>query len=155
MPEMSSAMAFVTALKTRRTNSTKALDVLFAKDPVSETHPQFVNPNFAKLQDVHALSSGLGGTLPPWAKEELLAVGLSLPEIDHVGQWPVAQRETVREALVKVIEDNKPVEFFWDLHDGAVEDTAVSGDTITFLSPRANVRVLGPDNIIVDVASRN
>jgi hypothetical protein len=152
MPDMSSVITFVTALKTRKTNSTKALDVLFANDPTNGAgHPQLANPNFAKLDVANALSSGPGGSLPSWAKLELLAAGLSHPEVNHVGQWPANQREDVRQVLVAFIQENSALEFFWDLTNGTSEETDISGNVITFLSPKSNVHFLGPNNISVDV----
>ena len=62
----------------------------------------------------------------------------------------------MREALVQSISGNISIRFFWDLHGGADEDTAVAnlatGELqVTFLSPKWKVRVVAPDNIVVDV----
>jgi len=155
---MSSARAFVRAIQTRSTNTTRSLEQLFRRNPNTEgPHPLASNPNLDLLSEPEALNSGPNGGLPSWAKAELVQAGLSAgPEVDHLDNWPADQREAVREKLVEAIEENLSIRFFWELHDGYDEETQdgqlETGDIVlTFRSPKRKVRVVGPDNIIVDV----
>ncbi len=160
MPEMSSARTFVRALQTRTTNTTRILEQRFGANPHGGPHPLVNTPNFGALFDLlstpDSLSSGPNDTVPVQFKAVLSSWGLRPGEVTHIDHWPPAQRETVRQAMVQSIDDNLSLRFFWDLHQEAEEETASSeletGElSITFLSPRWKVRVLGPDNIVVDV----
>ena len=156
MPETSSARSFVRAIQTRSTNTTRTLERLFLKNPSGDTHPLTQSPHIDLLTQNGALSSGANGALPTWAKNDLVSAGLTAgPEIDHIDDWPADQREEVRSKMVLAIENNLSIRFSWELHDGndEITDTGELGDdlSITFRSPKWKVRVVGPDNIVVDV----
>lgn len=159
MPEMSSAKAFVRAIQTRQTNTTRTLERMFAANPSGPDHPLTIYPNFVTLfgllDTADALSSGPGDSLPTWAQAVLVSFGTQPGgELQHLDQWPAIQREAVREKMVKSINENMSMRFHWELHDGADEATDIDEAddlSITFKSPKWKVRVVGPDNIIVDV----
>ena len=151
MPEMSTIKKFVAAIQTGRTNTTRALEQLFANPGRHGS-----NPNFPQLNTPNALNRPLAA----WVQSELRAVGLTEPEIAHVDGWPDAEKEQVRQALVAAIQANRSVRFLWALHDGTSSENRIdnlngTGDVvITFRSPRLNVRLTSTVNlgeIIVDV----
>lgn len=151
MPETSTIRKFIAAVQTGRTNTTKALEMLFTNPGRHRTHT-----NFGDLSVAGALNKPLAA----WAKAVLRALGLSDPELAHIEDWPDTEKEEVRKALVVAIQADRNVRFLWELHDVAGSDNRVTnvdgpGDiTVTFRSPRANVRLTSTVNlgeIIVDV----
>ncbi|MEX1255022.1 MAG: hypothetical protein WEE64_11855 [Dehalococcoidia bacterium] len=149
MPTHSSMRTFLQAVRTGKTDTTEALDIIFATPGELADHPNF--EEFAQ--------SGALDTLPVWARRELRKVGLGSAEINHLDEWPNDQKEQVREALVQAIEEDQSVGFYWTVHDGADEETEISSgqDTVSiafvFRSPERRVRAIGPDNITVDVGA--
>lgn len=155
MPPMTRVQVFIDAVRTRRTNTTRGLDVCLANDPGGDQHPLFGTPNHQRLQTAGALSSGPGGTLPWWAKQALAGSGLNIGEIDHIGHWSAEDRDGVRAATLKAIDTNRAIAFFWDLVDGEdnVTDINDGGDPIvvTFKSARTKVRFVGVDDVVVEI----
>ena len=76
-----------------------------------------------------------------------------------MNQWPRAQKEEVRKALVHAIDRGLRIDFFWALWNEKKEGTVIEPKrlpkkgkiTITFYSPNKNVRTVA-GQIIVDVA---
>ena len=72
-------------------------------------------------------------------------IKLTDKEIEHIDDWPNDQKEDVRKILVKAVDDELEVDFFWELHRGQKEYTEIDypdgsgGVTITFFSPWNNV----------------
>ena len=143
MPEGSTPKVFEAALKERRSKTTKALDAFFANPGQLKTHPIYASD---KLKKTNVLSL----PLKAWAKNEFVANGVTATKaFKHINQWPAAQKERVRKALVHAIENNVKLRFFWELYGGAKEATTITPDplptsgtiTIIFLSPQSRVRV--------------
>jgi hypothetical protein len=136
---------FLKAIRTGKTNTIEALDVLFA-DPAAVV----AHAGFAALD-----AAGAVNTLQPWARTALRGLGLATAELDHIDEWDAGQKELVRQAVVHAAKNGFPVEFFWQLTDAAAEDIAIVPGppkaTITFLSPERRVKTVGPDNVVVDV----
>jgi hypothetical protein len=152
---MTRVQVFIDSLRTRRTNTTRGLEILLANDPAAGQHPLFGTQNHQRLQAEGALSSGPNDTLPWWAKQALARSGLTIGEIGHIDHWPAAQRERVREAVLKAVNENTGIAFLWDLVDGDENDTDVNDSggpiVVTFRSARTKVRFVGVDNVVVDV----
>ena len=125
------------------TNTTQVLNALY------RARPEAV---------VAALSeTGPFGGLPDQYLSELKQRGLSTEELEHIRDWPDADKEKVREAVLNAINNNQRVRFAWKLHDESKESTTIetadSGAvTITFFSPWSNVRAVGRDVVTVDVS---
>ena len=125
------------------TNTTQALNALY------RARPEAV---------VAALSeTGPFGGLPDQYLSELKQRGLSTEELEHIRDWPDADKEKVREAVLNAISSDQRVRFAWKLHDESKESTTIetadSGAiTITFFSPWSNVRAVGRDDVTVDVS---
>lgn len=148
MPPMSTLRTFILAIQSKRTNTTKALDLLLAKNQ-SGSHP--LQPYLQRLQD-----GDFSGDLPPWAKLALTGAGVTPgPEMDHVDAWP--DKDEVRDWVVKAIMENRSIKFFWDLHDGdheqnQADDPGGNGDIkVTFKSPKHKLHQQGADQISIDV----
>ncbi len=140
MPPKSTPKEFADALVERRSRTTKALD-LFIRLRSLKNHP-----HIADLKTPGYLNK----PLPKWIKDELGALGMKLPmEVTHINQWPKAQKEEVRKALVHAIDRGLRIDFFWALWDQKKEGTLIEPKrlpakgkiTITFYSPQRNVRV--------------
>ena len=125
------------------TNTTQVLNALY------RARPEAV---------VAALSAtGPFGDLPEPFQTELKQRGLSTEEVEHIRDWPDADKEKVREAVLNAINTNQRVRFAWKLYDDSKESTTIetadSGAiTITFFSPWSNVRAVGRDDVAVDVS---
>jgi hypothetical protein len=137
---------FLRAIRTGKTDTTEALDVIFAKPGVLAEHP-----NLEDFQQPGALD-----ILPDWARAELRRVGLRTADINHIDDWPSDQKEQARQALVQAIDQDQPVGFFWTVHDGEEEETEVTGGqdvtiAVIFRTPERRVRAIGNDNVVVDV----
>lgn len=134
MPEDSTIKEFVTALQTRESKTTRALTKFFTR---SGRHSN----RFPGLRQQGRLN-----VLSPIARRELRAMGLQNRHITHINQWPKAQKEQVRNALLTAVNSNRNIRFFWELYGGSKEETEIT-DTgsgpirIVFRSPQTNVRV--------------
>ena len=150
MPPKSSPKDFTDALVERRSRTTKALDK-FVRLRRLKNHP-----HIADLKTPGHLSKPLS----KWIRDELGGLGVKKPmEFTHINQWPKAQKEEIRKALVHAIDRGLKIDFFWALWDEKKEGTIIEPKrlpskgkiTITFYSPRRNVRT-SAGQIIVDVA---
>lgn len=80
----------------------------------------------------------------------IAALGLTPKEVEHIKKWDTGQKESVRNAAVTAITGSRDMEFFWELYDGPASGTAIDDPggmakiTVTFRSPRANVKTSGP-----------
>ncbi len=78
------------------------------------------------------------------------ALGLKPKEVEHINKWNTGQKNSVRNAAVTAINATRGIEFFWELYDDSASGTAINDPggaakiTVTFLSPRANVKTSGP-----------
>lgn len=158
MPVSSTPKEFENALKERRSRTTKAMDDLFRSPAATFKN----HPNIGDLRKV----GHLGSPLPAWIKNELKARGMVKPlEVRHIDQWPKAQKERLRKAMIHAIDNNVKIQFFWELYGGSREQTLITPDpmptsgtiTVTFLSPQSRVRVSSAEktfgHIFVDVGS--
>ena len=161
MPMTSTPKEFVNALAERRSRTTKALDALFRTPKKLEGH----------LKELEK-TGYLAGPLPKWIRDGLTANGVKKPrEFTHINQWPKAQKENVRKALVHAIKKSVQgnsirVRFFWELSGRNNEETIIEPKrlpstgtiTITFVSPQKRVWVSSAaktfGEIFVDVGSR-
>ncbi len=139
MPVSSTPKEFTDALAERRSRTTKALDKFIRLRSLKN------HPHIADLKTPGYLS----GPLPKWIKDELGALGMLKPiEVTHINQWPKAQKEEVRKALVHAIDRGLRIDFFWALWDEKKEGTIIEPKrlpakgkiTITFYRPQRNVR---------------
>ncbi|OGO53270.1 MAG: hypothetical protein A2148_09080 [Chloroflexi bacterium RBG_16_68_14] len=136
MPEGSTIKKFVEALKSGRTNTTKALDTIFADASKRAAHSK-------DLGAPGAFNRPLAG----WARTELRSAGLSEQELTHIDDWPDDQKEDVRQALVTAINGKRAIHLSWELHSGPAEATDIQGlagtgdVTVTFRSPRSKMKV--------------
>ncbi len=148
MPPMSTTRTFIQALQTKRTNTTKALDLLLARNLSGSQHPQHAFLGSLQAADV-------SGVLPAWVKLGLTGAGITPgAEMDHIDSWP--NKDDIRKAAIVAIEGNRSIKFFWDLHDGhdeenQIDDSGTGDIIITCRTPRRKVRHEGPDSIAVDV----
>lgn len=76
-------------------------------------------------------------------------------DLEHINEWPDAQKALVKTGLVTALDDNLKIKFRWDLTSEAEEETGVvykgSGDVeIWFYSPEAYILV-SPDGQHVTV----
>ena len=138
MPDKTTVKEFVTALQTRKTHITRALDDLF-KNPAALR-------GSALHKNLGSRVGALDGPLPGWARRELLTRKVSRAEINHVNRWPNGHKRRVRRALVDAIRTGRRVQFFWELHRGQTEGTEITTAgkgviTIVFRSPQRNTRV--------------
>ena len=157
MPMASTPVEFANALAERRSNITKALDDLFKRPGNLTTHPHAGDLRTTKYFDQ---------TIRQWMKDELIARGVTKTrEFNHIDDWPMGQKESLRKAMVHAIDNDVKMRFFWELYGGNNEATTIepsplptSGTiTVTFLSPQSRVRVgTAPSTfgqIFVDVGS--
>jgi hypothetical protein len=149
MPPGTRLRTFIEAIQTGTTRTTRALDVFFTDPGRHQNHPHrndFKTP-------------GAFNMLPQWARTGLRAA-LSDLELAHIDSWPDEQKEAVRDAVDKAINDKRrAVHFFWLPSTLAAETTEIidpdgAGDiTIKFFSPRQMIRVVGNDEVTVDVGT--
>ncbi len=126
--------------RTGVTNTTRALEALFRAQPRAV---------------VDALDRGPFEGLPDSYSEALR--GLSREELKHIRDWPDADKEKVRVAVLDAIRTNKRVRFRWKLHEPSQERTTIVPDgpgaiKITFYSPWDNLRALGRGDVCVDAS---
>ena len=137
MPPTTSIQTFIDALRSKRTKITQHLDTVVAGRMRSLTPAER-----SALEAPNALE----GPVDSWPLGDEFADGLTNPEIAHINHWPPPQRERVREALVRALEQDREVRFLWELNDGMRPTTEIRelGDLpimITFRTPRALVSV--------------
>lgn len=155
MPIKSTPKEFTDALSERRSRTTKALDKFIRLSSLR---------NHSRIADLRK-PGYLNKAIPKWIKDELGALGMTqATEVKHINQWPKAQKEEVRKALVHAIDNGLKIDFFWALWDEKKEGTVIEPKrlpkkgkiTITFYSPQRNVRVSTAKetfgHIFVDVA---
>ncbi len=156
MPEQSSVTSFVTAVKTRQTNTTKRLQHLWESRATLPPAGQAAITGFLAGTLVHhPLHADLVDLLTNNANGPF---ALSDGEIAHINEWSSRGKEDVRDALNDAVVDGKVVEFIWETYRGKksrteVDDSSASLNSISFRSPVANVREEGPTtgNIVVDI----
>ncbi|MCI0777731.1 MAG: hypothetical protein J4N95_06090 [Chloroflexi bacterium] len=150
MPVSSTPKEFTDAINERRSRTTKALDKFIRLRSLKN------HPHIADLRTPGYLNK----TLPKWIRDELGGLGVKKTiEFTHMNQWPRAQKEEVRKALVHAIDHGLRIDFFWALWNEKKEGTVIEPKrlpkkgkiTITFYSPNKNVRTVA-GQIIVDVA---
>jgi hypothetical protein len=117
------------------------------------------HPNIGNLSTPNILD-----TLPEWARVALknapapgvIRDPVTDAELEHINSWPNKHKEQVRLALAEAINNDRVVEFFWELYRGQSEHIVVDipaegGDIhITFYSPYDNV-IQATGNIEVKV----
>lgn len=143
MPDASEIKKFAKALKTGRTDITRALDALFGHKP--DRHLNATDPVILSLV-AWLRTPGALATLSPEARTLLGGLKVSPQELDHIDLWDSGQKEDVRLRLVDAIDNNHPYHFFWELHRGNDEETDMpvlpgSGGDIHFRSPRHKMQV--------------
>jgi hypothetical protein len=131
MPAYSSLRTFFESLKSGETNITKTLKrALDGQGTGLIRNKVSVDP-----------------ILSPAIRIQLENYGMSLEEIEHVANdWPADKRDQVRKWVLAAIAAGRPVEFYWELHEGLDpenrRDLKGTGPVkITFLSPRAGVHL--------------
>ncbi len=156
MPEQSSVTSFITAVRTRQTNTTKRLQHLWENRATLPTAGQAAINGFLDNSLGHdPLHADLVDLLQNQANGPNT---LSDEEIAHINQWPRHDKEEVRDALKDAVAGTKAVEFVWETYRGkksrtVVDDSSASLNSVSFRSPVANVREEGPTtgNIVVDI----
>jgi hypothetical protein len=162
MPVASSIQELIDALKTRKTNITRALDDLFGSQQALNTLTN--HPHRADLSTPNVLGSNPGDPLPAWAIDELKAAPqssglvthpLSDDEIAHIQDWPPGHKSSLAAALDAAIANGQPLQFYWELHGGGAEemDTSVPGQVV-FRSPQGNVDASGWFRFLVGINVR-
>jgi hypothetical protein len=159
MPVASSIQELIDALRTRKTNITRALDDLFGSQPALDALAN--HPHRAALSTPNVFGTNPGDPLPQWAVDELKGAPqssglvthpLSDDEVEHIRNWPPAHKSSLAAAFDAAITNRRPLQFFWELHGGSSEtmDTSVA-DQVIFRSPQANVSASGPFKFLVGV----
>jgi hypothetical protein len=134
---MSSVTTFISALKTGETRTTRALQALAGRRRGAPAEELIVS-----LRRRGALNAPLGSPFRQAVRK------VPLPErfIERcIDAWPDAQKERVRRALVRAIDDGDRVRFRWGLTAGRGYETEITRTgarvTITALSPRSTLRL--------------
>ena len=161
MPVASSIQELIDALRTRKTNITRALDDLFGSQQALAALD--TRPYRPDLATPNVLGSNPGDPLPTWAIDELkgasppqssglVTQALSDDEIAHIQNWPPGHKSTLAAALDAAITSGQPLQFFWELHGGNSEtmDTSVPGQVV-FRSPQKNVTASGWFQFLVSI----
>ena len=150
MPIASSIQELIDALRTRKTNITRALDDLFGSRQALDALRN--HPHQADLSTPNVFGRNPGDSLPSWAIDELKGApqssglvthALSDDEIAHIQNWPPSHKSNLAAAFDAAITNRQPLQFYLELHDGNSEamDTSVPGQVI-FRSPQKNVGLL-------------
>lgn len=134
MPAYSTLRTFIDSLRTGQTNITRSLDQI-----LSNPGEYRDNEHYDWISQPDALRK----PMPGWLRRMLRDAGVSEPEIDHIDRWPNAQKELVRQRIVESIDNDRPMHFRWELHDGDKPANTVDTDSnvVTFKSPRAGVHL--------------
>ena len=159
MPIASSIQELIDALRTRKTNITRALDDLFGSRQALDALRN--HPHKADLSAPNVFGRNPGDSLPSWAIDELKGApqasglvtrALSDDEIAHIQDWPPSQKNNLAAAFDAAITNRQPLQFYWELHDGNSEamDTSVPGQVI-FRSPQKNVGASGWFQFLIHV----
>lgn len=162
MPVASTIQDLIDALRTRKTNITRALDDLFGSQQSLDALR--IHPHRPDLSTANVFGSSPGDPLPSWAVDELKGAPqssglvthpLSDAEIAHIRDWPPAHKSSLAAAFESAIASGEPLQFYWELHGGASEemDTSVPG-RVVFRSPQANVSASGLGQILVRIKVR-
>jgi hypothetical protein len=162
MPVASSIQELIDALKTRKTNITRALDDLFGSQQALDTLRN--HAHVTDLSTPYVLGSNPGDPLPAWAIDELKATPqssglvthpLSDDEIAHVQDWPAGHKNSLAAAFAAAIASGEPLQFYWELHGGASEemDASLPGQVV-FRSPQKNVDASGWFKFLVGIKVR-
>ena len=160
MPVASSIQELIDALRTRKTNITRALDDLFGSQQALDAlknHPY----RTALTTTANVFGSSPGDSLPSWAIDELKGAPqssglvthtLSDDEIAHIQDWPPSHKSNLAVAFEAAIASRQPLQFYWELHGGNSEamDTSVPGQVI-FRSPQKNVGASGWFQFLVSI----
>jgi len=148
MPSGTTIQQFVNDLKDRKSTIARAFDKVYK-------HCKGDNADRNALVAELRAWTGTPHTLP-----NLLGYGLTADlkgaEKDHLGDWP--DRLNVRNAMVRALEDdNRDIEFFWDLDDDDLTENAPSksvidppeaGNDLTDSSGAADPGGTGPITVI-------
>jgi len=159
MPVASSIQELIDALRTRKTNITRALDDLFGSQQALDVLRN--HPHRADLSTPNVFGSSPGDPLPSWAIDELKGAPqssglvthpLSDDEIAHIQHWPPSHKSSLAAAFDAAIAGGQPLQFYWELHGGDSEtmDTSVPGQVI-FRSPQKNVGASGWFQFLVSI----
>ena len=161
MPIASSIQELIDALRTRKTNITRALDDVFGSRQALDALRN--HPHKADLSAPNVFGRNPGDSLPSWAIDELKGApppqssglvthALSDDEIAHIQNWPSSHKSNLAAALDAAITNGQPLQFFWELHGGNSEamDTSVPGQVI-FRSPQKNVGASGLFQFLVTI----
>jgi hypothetical protein len=142
LPAFSTVRTYMQAINTGDTNITRVLTILMH-------YPAQWAPNVAQITVNPQLSQFL--------KDEFGAPGrMTQQEIDHIDtQWPMAQKEILRTAVLQAIDVGRPMIFKWGTTPGSTPETVVAGPApnapltvpvrVTFLSPAASFVFSGED----------
>jgi len=150
MPPVSTVRTFIEALRTGRTNITRALDQLLANPGSLQD-----DPDYPGVQQQGALNG-----MPEWLRARLTQPPVAPPlrpqEIDHIERWPNGQKEIVRAEIVTSIQQNRRTTFAWEHYRGSAPVNEVrpgpgGGIEIVFRSPGANITLTAAGEI--DVAT--
>lgn len=152
MPDKSSIQKFITTLKTGKTDITNALDFFFtdSEDINTPGKPTYAPGVYDELKKSNILNKISGNAI---LENPLLNWGLTADHLKHIDNWDDAKKETVvRPKLIKAIENDLTIHFFWQLYPGTKEDIGVQDPNpdegpisnkktviISFLSPRGKV----------------
>jgi len=161
MPVASSIQELIDALKSRKTNITRALDDLFGSQQALDALKNHLHRPDLKTPNV--FGSSPGDPLPSWAIDELKGApppqssglvthALSDDEIAHIQDWPPSHKNDLAAAFDAAITSGQPLQFYWELYGGDSEamDIGVPGQVI-FRSPQKNVGASGLFQFLVSI----
>jgi hypothetical protein len=133
MPAYSTLRTFIDSLRSGETNITRCLESLLN------------NPNKRNHNADRVRTLDISQPFPAWLREEFLASGMKMKEVDHIERWPNTGKELVRRELESAITSNGTLRFTWEIFDGDDPETDVyrdgPGARIVFRSPRKGVHL--------------
>jgi hypothetical protein len=139
-------ITFLRAVRTGRTDITRALDRIFA-DP------------FVLLDDGHLEAFRQEGHLDQLDSECQARLNLNETAIQHINDWPGNLKEDIRTKLVEAIESGLPVRFRWTISGEDEEDHLVQEEdgelAMTFRTPEDRIRAEGEDDIAINIGSNS
>ena len=146
MPDTTEIKKFIRSLQRGKSDVADALDKIFAMNNRAALN---AHPDMGTFKDLQGNPNLLHPNIPDFVRTLFTNEGVTAGEIDHINKWPKEQKENIRAALVKALDGNRAVEFFWELYGGNNEDTPIvppggagTGDiNITFQSPRKKLRL--------------
>lgn len=143
MPDQTDIQKLKESLRTGKTDITRALDRLFTNPDPSAQHLLLGESHFVAMEQGDPdILDDLANI--PGVDQMLLDRGVSPGEISHCNDWPSDQKKEVRLKLIKAVNSNIPIHFYWELYRGTKEATEIQDPdqvgeiTITFRSPWAN-----------------